>query len=198
MQSVSPGQVVNGGLIDFQDNFHRGVADPYANYMNGQQQHYMGTAVGSMAGFPGPMPFQSMQQHAFQGVAGGLPMAATTNLPCISGPPAYLHVNGQTYVPVDAQQPVSASKPAAPAETVAAAETSPRVLTEDEIERRVRHRVEEWAAGQRKPVYYTGAASSSSGSSRKGRGRETTDEDRAADRIKSVNASMRGRFVSPF
>jgi hypothetical protein len=188
----TPGHVVNGGLIDFQDNFYRGAPD-YSNYMQGQHG-----GISAMQPFASPATLQAMQQqHVF---AGGLPgLQAGGSLPCISGPPAYLHVNGQTYVPVDAQQPVAASKPAGPAVSgPASTEGVPRVLTEEEIERRVRNRVEEWAAGQRKPVYYTGAASGGSSSRRVAKGREVSEEDRAADRIKSVNANMRGRFVSPF
>lgn len=186
MQGMASSQVVNGGLIDFQDAYHnhRGMAEHYGNMHGMLQQQCLGA-------FPVQGPsFSGMQQHPFPGLAGGMPSGApaATHLPCISGPPAYLHVNGQTYVPVDAQQPVAASKPVAQAET--AAEPAPRVLTEDEIERRVRNRVEEWAAGQRKPVYYTGTSSA-------GRRAKATEEDRAADRIRSVNAGMRGRFVSP-
>lgn len=190
------GQIVNGGLIDFQDNMYRGMAD-YSTYMNAQQQA-MGPGFNGMGAFPGQgMP--GMQAHGFPGMAGPMPgVPAPAHLPCISGPPAYLHVNGQTYVPVDAQQPVAASKPAGPAVAESAATDSvvPRVLTEEEIERRVRNRVEEWAAGQRKPVYCAGSATGAA--PKKARDRGMTDEDRALDRIKTVNASMRGRFVSPF
>lgn len=187
MQGMAPGQVVNGGLIDFQDAYHphRGMADHYGSgFMHG------GLHQQCLGAFPGQVQSFGGVQHPFPGLAGGMPSGApaATHLPCISGPPAYLHVNGQTYVPVDAQQPVAASKPVVQAEP--AAEPGPRVLTEDEIERRVRNRVEEWAAGQRKPVYYEGTGSAA-------RRAKTTDEDRAADRIRSVNAGMRGRFVSP-
>lgn len=195
---TTPGHVVNGGLIDFQDNFYRGAPD-YSGYMNAQ--HGMGAGGGGMQSFPGPAAFHAMQQqHAsFPGVlAAGMPgMQPATPFPCISGPPAYFHINGQTYVPADAQQPMAvAGKPAAaPAvATPVPAEPAPRVLTEEEIERRVRNRVEEWAAGQRKPVYCAGTPAPS----KRGRGRDVSDEDRAVDRIKSVNASMRDRFVSPF
>jgi hypothetical protein len=188
MQTMS-GPIVNGGLIDFQDNFHRGMAE-YANYQQAQQ---MAGAMGGMPSFPmQQQAFQPMQQ--FQSLPGltagpvpGVPGAS--QLPCISGPPAFLHVHGQTYVPVEAQPPVSAPKPV-PVE----AAPEPRVLSEEEIERRVRDRVEAWAASQRKPTY-TGASSSESRKHLKGRA--VSDEDRAAERINSVNAGMRGRFCSP-
>lgn len=198
MQTMQ-GPVVNGGLIDFQDNFHRGMAE-FANFQQAQQlAGMMGGMPHATTGVPGfPMQqqaFQPMQQfQAHPGLASGaMPgVSATSQLPCISGPPAFLHVHGQTYVPVEAQPPVvaSASKPAA-----VEAAPEPRVLSEEEIERRVRDRVDAWAASQRKPVYTT----SSAAEPRKHlKGRAVTDEERAAERIKSVNAGMRGRFCSPF
>lgn len=196
MQTMS-GPVINGGLIDFQDNFHRGMAE-YANYQQAQQQ-----LAGMMGGLPSSFPmqqqaFQPMQQfQAHPSLAGGsLPgVPATSQLPCISGPPAFLHVHGQTYVPVEAQPPVvaSASKPAS---VEATPEPAPRVLSEEEIERRVRDRVDAWAASQRKPVYTVSSAAADS--RRHLKGRAVSDEERAAERINSVNAGMRGRFCSPF
>lgn len=194
MQTMS-GPIVNGGLIDFQDNFHRGLAE-YANFQHSQQ----------MAGMMGGMPGSSfpMQQQAFQQMqqfpsTAGLPVgampgvSASTQLPCISGPPVFLHMYGQKYVPEEVQA-AAAAKPATHVE--AAPEPAPRVLSEEEIERRVRERVDAWAASQRKPVY---ATSSCSGDSRKHlKGRGASDEERAAERIHSVNAGMRGRFCSPF
>ena len=196
MQTMS-GPVVNGGLIDFQDNFHRGMGE-YACFQQGQQLPGMMAGMGSYA-----MPqagFQNMAQ--FQ----GHPSLAATPMPgaagpgqvqCISGPPAFLHMHGQTYVPAETQTPVgvSATKSAAPVE--AAPEPAPRVLSEEEIERRVRERVDAWASSQRRPVY---TASAPSESRKNLKGRAMTDEERAVERIKSVNAGMRGRsgFCSPF
>lgn len=194
MQTMS-GPVVNGGLIDFQDNFHRGMSD-FASYQQAQQ----------LAGMMNGMPAFPVQQQAFQplthlqGLAGlpGGPMAGlpgANQLQCISGPPAFLHMHGQTYVPAETQAPGTA----AVAKTVAAVETahepSPRVLSEEEIERRVRERVESWAASQRKPVYSSAAPCDGR---KQLKGRAMTDEERAAERIHSVNAGMRGRYNSPF
>lgn len=188
MQTLS-GPIVNGGLIDFQDNFHRGMAE-YASYQQAQQ----------LAGMVGvqQQPFvPPMQQyHPGAGLAAGpLPgVSSTSQLPCISGPPAFLHVHGQTYVPVEAQPTVAAGVAkagASAAKPVAAEAPEPRVLSEEEIERRVRDRVDAWAASQRKPVYH-------SDTRRHLKGKAVTDEERAAERIHSVNAGMRGRFCSPF
>lgn len=187
MQTMS-GPVVNGGLIDFQDNFHRGMGE-YACFQQHQQ------APGMMAGMAGysmpPSGFPNITQ--FQGHQGmGAAPVPQGQVQCISGPPAFLHMHGQTYVPAETQGVVSA-KPAAPVE--AAPEPAPRVLSEEEIERRVRERVDAWAATQRRPVY---TASSHAEGRKNLKGRGMTEEERAAERIKSVNAGMRGRFASPF
>jgi len=194
-----PPQVVNGGLIDFQDNFHRGVAD-YTAYMNAQQQH---AALAN-----GYLPAQPYQPQAmmqpYQAGMQALAAPGGQQLPCISGPPAYIHVNGQTYVPVDAQQPVAsghgASKPVValpsqpPAsETTAAASEAPRVYTEEDVERRAREKVEAWAASKLKQQH----AAPETRKHLKGRS-ASSDLDRAVERISSVNAGMRGRFHSPF
>jgi len=60
--------IVNGGLIDFQDNLQRGMTEYQSPNINNNS--LMGTAqTNNMGG-------------------------------CITGPPAYLHVNGVTYKPV--------------------------------------------------------------------------------------------------
>lgn len=187
MQTM-PGPIVNGGLIDFQDNFHRGMAE-YANFQQAQQ--LAGLVNMQQQQYPSSIqPFHpGMGMPASAAPVPGV--QAPAQLPCISGPPAFLHMHGQKYVPEDAQ--ASSAKPA----TVSAAKPAvsetpePRVLSEEEIERRVRDRVDAWAASQRKPVY-------ASETRRHLKGRGVTDEERAAERIYSVNAGMRGRFHSPF
>ena len=209
------GQVVNGGLIDFQDNFHRGLAE-YANYMASQQQQQT-----LMGGFPGQaqqlmpgvgypaqlqqaqqsMAFQPLQQQQVASVSSGGPH----HLPCISGPPAYVHINGQTYVPVDSSPQISSSVPSKPAavETtpspVEPVSAAPRALSNEDIDRRVHEQVEAWASRQRKPISYQQEPVYDNTSSRQHlKGRAVSDEDRAAERVSSVNAGMRGRFRSPF
>ena len=164
--SGMPGQVVNGGLIDFQDNFHRGMAE-YAQYMNAQHAGYQQATPGFptpsslMAGYPGMAQSQ-------QPVVAGLPQST------VLGHPSFINVAGKMYRPVEEPRPTEAA-------------------AEDDVERRVQQRVDEWAAGQRRPV--------SSGLMRTGiKGRGVTDEERAAARVKSVNAGMyrpRGGFYSP-
>jgi hypothetical protein len=180
------GPVVNGGLIDFQDNLQRGMAESYANFMASQQQHAL--AANSFPIQPyqpaqyAPQPFQPQM---------GLPAGAPSQLPYVTGPPSYLHVNGQTYVPVDAQQPVSVATPKAsvqPAGVESMSEPA-RVYTDEDIERRAQEKVDAWAASKLK--------ASQAEARRHLKGRAPSEADRAAQRIQSVNAGMRGRFTSP-
>lgn len=202
------GQVVNGGLIDFQDNFHRGLAE-YANYMATQQQQQT-----LMSGFPGqpqqvmpggyhPSQLQAASMPFQQPQSMGVVSSNGAHLPCISGPPAYVHINGQTYVPVDSSQQVSSApvKPAAveAAPSVTEPVSAPRALSNEEIDRRVHEQVEAWASRQRKPISYQSETSYEPPASRQHlKGRAVSDDDRAAERVSSVNAGMRGRFRSPF
>jgi hypothetical protein len=181
------GPVVNGGLIDFQDNFHRGMAESYANFMASQQQQAL--AANSFPIQPyqqaqfAPQPFQPQM---------GLPAGASSHLPYVTGPPSYLHVNGQTYVPVDAQQPVSVATPKAGSVQPGSVESAPepaRVYTDEDIERRAQEKVDAWAASKLK--------ASQAEVRRHLKGRVPSEADRAAQRIHSVNAGMRGRFTSP-
>ena len=179
MMSSGHGQIVNGGLIDFQDNFQRGMAE-YANSLANHQQ-----TLAAASGFP-----MQMQQYAHQQTPAQYqpfaPQGLSTPMqppPCISGPPAYIHMHGQTYVPVDAQATSNAPKAGAEPVQSAAPPSQPAPLDDEEMERKVRERVE---------AYYAPA------SRRALKGRGASDEDRAAERVHSVNAGMRGRFNSPF
>jgi hypothetical protein len=194
--SALPGPVVNGGLIDFQDNFHRGLAE-YANYMAVHQQQQQQHVLAS-GGYPGQQTLPSYPSQLQSTMGFQAPAGPQTQLPCISGPPAYVHINGQTYVPVESPQAVSVSKPS-PSAQPAAVEAAPepqRPLSNEELERRVYEQVEAWASRQRKPTY--APETSSDGGRRHLKGRALSDEDRAAERVNSVNAGMRGRFRSPF
>ena len=143
------GPVVNGGLIDFQDNLQRGVCPDFA----GQQQLAMAGGYGAGAGFAlqqqlaafqatPPNVAQPAALHPAQpGVSGG----------CFSGPPSFIHVNGVTYKPVEAAAAVdpraapATLAPAAPqpAATASAGSSDPsmRPLTEDELYRAIDDRV---------------------------------------------------------
>jgi hypothetical protein len=191
--STMSGHIVNGGLIDFQDNLYRGVSE-YASFspsqlsmMQAQQAQQPGNFMPmhqQMPVFPSQVPLQGL---------GAVP--PSTQLSCISGPPAYLHVNGQTYVPVEAQTAVAPAPAPKPAVEAAAHEPAERLLTDADIEERVRRRVDQWAASQRKPVYYT--SGNVVDKMDHAPARRCSEEMRAAERIRSYNAGMRGRFTSP-
>ena len=139
--------VVNGGLIDFQDNGFRGA--------NNEQLS---------AGYPLPQgyPAQGYPQQQQQGMYPGhaLPAALqgfgnALGSPagggaCFSGPPTFLHVNGITYKPVssDPQAAVEADPRAAAASAGAATTTQPappsahQVLTAEELADIVNERVQ--------------------------------------------------------
>ena len=188
--SPMSGHIVNGGLIDFQDNLYRGVSD-YASFTPSQLSMMQAQQAGNfmpvqqqMPVFPSQVPLQGL---------GAVP--GSTQLSCISGPPAYLHVNGQTYVPVEAQTAVAPAPAPKPAVEAAAHEPAERLLTDADIEERVRRRVDQWAASQRKPVYYT--SGNVVDKMDHAPARRCSEEMRAAERIRSYNAGMRGRFTSP-
>ena len=190
MMSSGHGQIVNGGLIDFQDNFHRGMAE-YANSLANHQQ-----TLAAASGFPMQMQQYTHQQTPAQ-YQPFAPQGLSTPMqppPCISGPPAYIHMHGQTYVPVDAQATSNAPKAGAEPVQSAAPPSQPAPLDDEEMERKVRERVEAYYANQKKSVY----AHNEQASRRALKGRGASDEDRAADRVHSVNAGMRGRYNSPF
>lgn len=163
------GQIVNGGLIDFQDNFHRGMAE-YAQLVSAQQA----------AGYQ-PQVMQGVHPYSVMGVQQALPQ--TTLL----GHPSFINVAGKMYKPVD--EPVAAE----PARRAAEPEPAPRMLTDEDIDQRVAQRVDEWAAAQRKPVPSTSYGRSV------GKGRAVSDVERAAARVKTVNAGMYqpSRLYSP-
>jgi hypothetical protein len=138
--------VVNGGLIDFQDNGFRGVNEqlsagyplpqgyPAQGYPQQQQAMYPGQAL--------PAALQGYNPHALGASAGGGA--------CFSGPPTFLHVNGITYKPVssDPQAAVEADPRAAAASAGAVTTTQPaptpahQVLTAEELADIVNERVQ--------------------------------------------------------
>lgn len=135
--------VVNGGLIDFQDNAHRGVAEGLPSAVS---QAYPGGPYVSCAN-GGFLPGAAMPA-TLQGFNGGLG-TGTVGGSCFSGPPTFLHVNGITYRPVSesmvgsdqgvAQQSID---PAA-CGSVSVASTPPtQVVTEDELGDMIKDRVQ--------------------------------------------------------
>jgi hypothetical protein len=192
------GPVVNGGLIDFQDNLQRGVQEYVTpsmilqaatnNNMQGagmpanmapQFSNVAGNTMIPNAGF--------MQQNGvFQGAAnpaGGI----------LCGPASFLHVNGVTYKPVEepnarvsaheSTKTVSASHP------VESEEQGPRVLSKRELQQaiddRVRTQVNAYVRNQSGLSPDEGRVSSSS---------LYSPEEMAAKRVADLNATMpRGR-----
>jgi hypothetical protein len=133
------GPVVNGGLIDFQDNQHRGVNE---YIVAAQQQQKL-----QMAAYQ-PQQLAAATFAYPPNVAQPAVLQATTQAPaaCFSGPPSFVHINGVTYKPVEpepvAQQPAVKSPPPAVAEA--------KPMTEDElfhaIDERVSSRVADYVS----------------------------------------------------
>ena len=170
--SHAQGPIVNGGLIDFQDNYHRGLSD-YAHFMAAQQQQTLVPAMST--------PFQSVAytpsqiQSSMQAGLGQACLPQSTLL----GHPSFINIAGKMYKPVEEPGP----EPKRTAELVVCEQ--PRPITDDDVDRRVQKKLNEWVSSQR-PSKIRSVA--------KGR----SEDERAAARVKSVNASMpRGRYYSP-
>ena len=162
-QGIPP--VVNGGLIDFQDNSNRGVPSgatgvsqefPATAQLN-QVQHYVQSPQYQNA-TPFGGPGMVMAAPCPPGVA--MP-AALQGSACFSGPPTFLHVNGVTYKPVEGHDsPVPQASPAAlqpsvvSGDTISSSRTTPvaaapppatpsntQVLSRDEFNKMVDDRV---------------------------------------------------------
>lgn len=161
-----PGPIVNGGLIDFQDNYQRGIAD-YAQFMAAHQQTYGATGGNLM--FPQPTFTPTQLQ---QGVVQGLPQST------LLGHPSFINVAGKMYKPVEESLP-EVKRP------VEAAISEPRPITDEDVDRRVKKRLDEWASSQR-------------GKHTRSSCKIYAEEDRAVSRVRSVNSSMlRGKYSSP-
>jgi hypothetical protein len=136
---------------------------------------YPGLQSQLSAGFP-QTAFQAIQPVA-QGPAG---LPPTTLL----GHPSFINVAGKMYKPVE--EPGHTAEVTSSKKHTAAPEPEPRVMTEEDIDRRVEQQVERWASLQRK-----------SGPRHAAKGRQDNHEERAAARVKSVNAAMYRPFHSP-
>jgi hypothetical protein len=133
------GHVVNGGLIDFQDNsqLRYGNVNDYHQLLAAQQQQPLGyPQQQAQPGYPPVMP----QQQQAQPQPGGYPVPNVAQPAMLSGPPSYIHVNGVTYKPVTEPpaEPTAAAAAAAPDPSSAHA---PRPLTEEELNKAIDHRV---------------------------------------------------------
>jgi hypothetical protein len=213
------GVVVNGGLIDFQDNMQRGVPDYTIitpSLLAAQQQQQQQTPASALA------LLQQQQAASSHGFVQGLPshQASPVGVPpnWICGPASYYHVNGVTYAPVasgDKGPPnavvQSASAPAVvqpvPATPVAASSDD---IVDEDPRKRVRRQVQAYMANKRNAAEGHRATSAPAGSSGKpplpssaggvaqsgggARSRhqkgQPSPEEAAAMRVNSLNASM--------
>lgn len=215
------GPVVNGGLIDFQDNLQRGVCE-YAT-----PNQLMAAGYGALpSGLGYPLQVQPQTQAGvYQNYPGHQVPAqlSSAGVPpggaCISGPPSFFHVNGVLYRPVeDASPPLHAGAVPAPLPDAPALQGA-KVLTEDELHRtidaRVRQKVDSYLSSQRKTHHARAdeivpsaarsqhehrpdassarAARSSAGSQavRSSSHRVSSDEALAIQRVQHANAGMR-------
>jgi hypothetical protein len=180
--SQAPGPVVNGGLIDFQDNFHRGMAE-YAQQFAAQQS--LATLAAAYPGLASQFPSALQASGQF---SAGFPVPVTQAVPGLPtalppsttlGHPSFINVAGKMYKPVEEPAQLAEAKKVAH-------EPETRVMTEDDIDRRVEEQVERWASAQRRPQSRSIVKS------------RHNDEERAAARVKSVNAGMyRSTYYSP-
>jgi hypothetical protein len=181
-------QVVNGGLIDFQDNsLQRGAQEyvtpnQYMAAVQPQQPVYTQVASGP------PAQFQAQQQQPF--------MASQVQVgpggqSYISGPPSFLHMNGITYKPVEDVKTASpvAAKPCEPVP-----DEGVKTLSEDEfhqaISDHVQRKVDSYMSKQTSHhPRHVRATQTKPAAGKRGH----VDEEQAAMRVKAVNASMRGQ-----
>ena len=123
---IPMGPVVNGGLIDFHDAIQQQYYAPYAQYPYPPQQ----AAPQSGQYQPAYPPQQAVPQSGQY----------------LAGPPSFLHLNGQVYKPVVAGE----ADPTPPAPPPPSQETKklskPARNVEQEIERRVAAKVDEFMA----------------------------------------------------
>jgi len=121
---VGHGPVVNGGLIDFQDNLHRGVCEylsPNQIVLQQQQPAVAGypQQQPAMAGYPQQQPPCYTQQQAGYPYTPNVAqpaVLATQAAACFNGPPSFIHAHGVTYRPVEAMLPEPQESRQAPVE----------------------------------------------------------------------------------
>lgn len=138
----NPLNVVNGGLIDFQDNLQRGVQEYVTPTMIMQQQQ---------GGF-GQLPYQQLASLASQQGVNQFTAGQIQPGQMLCGPASFLHVNGVTYKPVDEPSTKFAPLPEKPSPAVIAQESSggaasssqgPRALSERELREAIDKRVKQ-------------------------------------------------------
>lgn len=187
--------VYNGGLIDFHESALRSDlgAALYAQQLAAAQQQalYASPAQASpyplqMHGHAHPHAHPHAQAYApapvqaqFPQVQASVPgvhsmMMAQAPGQCIAGPPAFLHLHGKVYAPIE-ESPVATPEPAALKETVAAAPSGKSL--DRLVEERVQKQVNEFLSKNK---------AKGLGSSMRKRGKD--------DSLKELNGAMRARL----
>lgn len=148
-----PGAVVNGGLIDFQDNLQRGVQEYVTPSMilqaNGGASGgcMLSPGVGGQFSLPMNNGISAQQNGYLQQGSGAFATSGGVQAGILCGPASYLHVNGVTYKPVEepnakisAQEPAS-SKPLSGSRAAEGDEPGPRMLSKRELQQAIDERV---------------------------------------------------------
>lgn len=196
-----PGAVVNGGLIDFQDNLQRGVQEYVSPSMLLQATSGVGpNGMGMICGLPGALPGSIAAQQGFVQQGGAFPVGGNVSSSILCGPASFLHVNGVTYKPVEepnsklsAQDSVRGASSPSGAQSVDAGEPAPRMLSKRElqqaIDERVKSQVRSYIRNQQADV----DEDCSSGADGRVAMREVcSPEELAARRVANLNADMTG------
>ena len=192
VQSAGPtGPIVNGGLIDFQDNMHRGVPDYTISpsMIAAQQQQMQQQQAGGMVPL---MPGMAMMPAQMQpGNPSLVPACASASPQWVSGPASYYHVNGVMYAPVGdpVAQAAVLSKivvKTPEAEHVESADVVHNAIREEDPGKRVNRQVQAYMKKKSKETFCVAAGAG--GGSRKQK--TMTAEEVAAARVSTLNAAM--------
>ena len=139
--SVGQGPVVNGGLIDFQDNLNRGVCEylsPNQIVLQQQQQtpHAYPQQQQQQAFYPSHNPIMGYQQQAYPMTQ---PAVLSSPATCFNGPPSFIHAHGVTYRPSEAM--IEAPGPQAETRQPASLHCDTDHDMEEDLEHKVNQRV---------------------------------------------------------
>lgn len=188
------GPIVNGGLIDFQDNMHRGVPDYTItpSIIAAQQQQMQQAQQMMNAGMMTPL----MQQGNLTSMPFPPPPCPGASPQWVSGPASYYHVNGVMYAPIGdpvAQATVlkmAQAPEATQSESVdTAAAHSTATIRQEDSGKRVTRQVQAYLKNKSKdPLCMATRSSGGGGGSRKQKA--STAEEVAAARVNSLNAAM--------
>ena len=186
----------NGGLIDFHESALRADLGSalYAHQSMSQsmpQNAYhpgigLGQPVPAGFGMQSGFPPAGLAQPGFAQTGFAQPAYAMAQAPsqCIAGPPAFVHLHGQVYRPVEeALGTPSAPEPVAPRDCKEAAKPKSAKSIERMVEQRVEQRVEEFLAKTSK-----GRPAS------RNQAKRNQDDSLHRESLKSLNQQMRQRL----